>query len=144
MSTTLHIHRKAGKWHGAALRAFLDTQPDGQYAVTIKRTRGRKTTPQNSYLHVLFSIVADTLNAEGMGDGARWTTERVKEWCKAQGCYPTDELTVKGATVHVVKPTRELDKEEAMVTIDRVIQYWAELGIVLPEPNEQMEMEIAD
>ena len=140
MSTTLHIHRKAGTWHAAALRAFLDAQPDGQYSVTVKRANGRKSTEQNSYLHVLFSIVADTLNAEGMGDGARWTTERVKEWCKAQGCYPTDELTVKGATVQVVKPTRELDKEEAMVTIDRVIQYWAEVGIVLPEPGEQTGM----
>lgn len=140
MSTTMHIHRKGGTWHAAALRAFLDAQPDGQYAVTVKRANGRKTTPQNSYLHVLFSIVADTLNAEGMGDGERWTTERVKEWCKAQGCYPTDELTVKGATVQVVKPTRELDKEEAMVTIDRVIQYWAEAGIVLPEPGEQTGM----
>ena len=53
-------------------------------------------------------------------------------------------IKVKGATVQVGKQTRELDKEEALVTSDRVIQYWAELGIVLPEANEQMEMEIED
>jgi len=140
MTTTLHIHKKAGAWHASALRAFLDAQPDGQYAITIKRTTGRKTTPQCAYLHVLYRIVADTLNAEGMGDGKRWTVERIKEWCKAQGCYPTEDLQVKGATVQVVKNTRELDKEEAMMTIDNVIRYWAELGIVLPEPNTQTEL----
>jgi hypothetical protein len=137
----LYIHKdEHGKWHGKALRAALDACEPGQYAVEIKRHSGRKTTHQNSYLHVLFGIVADTLNAEGMGDGKRWTVERVKEWCKAQGCYPVEDLTVKGHTVQVVKPTRELDKEEAMMTIDAVLRYWAEMGIVLPEPGEQMEM----
>ena len=141
MAHTIHIHKdSAGRWHGSALRAALDACEPGQYAITVKRTSGRKTTPQNSYLHVLFRIVADTLNADGMGDGKRWTVERVKEWCKAQGCYPTDDLMVKGNAVQVVKPTRELDKEEAMVTIDRVIQYWAEMGIVLPEPGDQIEL----
>jgi hypothetical protein len=155
MTPTLHIHRKDGKWHAAALRAYLDAQPDGQYAVTVKRTTGKKSTQQCAYLHVLFQIVADTLNAEGMGDGSKWTTEKVKEWCKAQGCYPTDdlELTRKWVkkddedeyepvpiTVQVVKPTRDLDKEDAMITIDRVMQYWAEFGIVLPSPGEQTQM----
>jgi hypothetical protein len=27
-----------------------------------------------------------------------------------------------------------------MMTIDAVLRYWAEMGIVLPEPGEQMEM----
>lgn len=138
---TIHIHKDdTGKWHGAALRAAMQAAPAGQYAVEFKRSNGRKSTPQNSYLHVLFRIVADTLNAEGMGDGERWTVNRVKEWCKAQGCYPTEDMTVKGNTVQVVKPTRELDKEEAMATIDNVIRYWAEMGIVLPEPGEQTEL----
>jgi hypothetical protein len=42
----------------------------------------------------------------------------------------------------VVKPTRELDKEEAMMTIDAVLRYWAEMGIYLPEPNSQTEFAI--
>ena len=141
MTHTIHIHKdSAGRWHAAALRAALDASEPGQYAITIKRSNGRKTTPQNRYLHVLFRIIADTLNAEGMGDGKRWTVERVKEWCKAQGCYPAEDLAVKGHTVQVTKPTRELDKEEAQITIDNVIRYWAELGIVLPEPGEQTEL----
>jgi len=138
---TLHIHKNStGRWHAAVLRAALDAQPPGQYSVTIKRTSGRKSTPQNNLLHVLFRIVADTLNAEGMGDGKRWTVDRVKDWCKAQGCYPAEDLTVKGVTVQVTKNTRELDKEETMETIDNVIRYWAEYGIVLPLPGEQTEL----
>ena len=113
--------------------------------VTIKRTTGRKTTPQNSYLHVLFSIVADTLNAEGMGDGAKVDDGAREEWCKGAGLLPDRRAYGQGRDGPCGEADKELaDKEEAMVTIDRVIQYWAELGIVLPEPNEQMEMEIAD
>jgi hypothetical protein len=140
MTPTLHIHRKDGNWHAAALRAYLDAQPDGQYKVTVKRTTGRKSTQQCAYLHVLFRIVADTLNAEGMGDGSKWTTEKVKEWMKAQGCYPTETVRLKGVDVEVVIPTRDLSKEDAMITIDRVMQYWAEFGIVLPSPGEQTQM----
>jgi hypothetical protein len=66
--------------------------------------------------------------------------EKVKEWCKAQGCYPTETVRLKGVEVEVTKQTRELSKEDAMVTIDRVMNYWAEFGIILPAPNEQLEI----
>jgi hypothetical protein len=141
MGEPIYIHKSNGAWKASALRALMDAAPDGQYKVTFKRHSGRKTLPQNAYLHVLFQIVADTLNAEGMGDGERWTKERVKDWCKAQGCYPTHTLHIKGVDVEVAIPTRELSKEDAMITIDRVLQYWAEFGIVLPEPNHQLQFE---
>jgi hypothetical protein len=140
MAEPIYIHKKEGTWKASALRALLDAAPDGQYAVTFKRHSGRKSTAQNGYLHVLFQIVADTLNSEGMGDGSKWTMEKVKEWCKAQGCYPTETVRLKGVKVEVTKQTRELSKEDAMVTIDRVMNYWAEFGIILPAPNEQLEI----
>lgn len=140
MSTPIYIHKEHGKWKASALRAVLDAAANGQYAVTFKRHSGRKSNQQNRYLHVLFSIVADVLNAEEMGDGERWDIVRVKEWCKAQGCYPTDTILLKGQEVQVVKQTRDLDKEETMITIDRVMNYWAEFGIILPEPNQQLEI----
>jgi len=142
MSAIKHYGHYDGKrLVASSFAAEVKSYPVGtSLELTCKRSVKRKTTAQCNYLHVLFTIVADTLNAEGMGDGKRWTVERVKEWCKAQGCYPVEDLTVKGHTVQVVKPTRELDKEEAMMTIDAVLRYWAEMGIVLPEPGEQMEM----
>ena len=42
--------------------------------------------------------------------------------------------------VQVALDTRELDKEDAQLTIDRVIGHFAELGIVLPMPGEQMQL----
>jgi hypothetical protein len=138
MSDPIYINKSHGAWKATALRALMDAAPDGQYVVTFKRHSGRKTTSQCSYLHVLYQIIADTLNAEGMGDGEKWTKERVKTWCKAQGCYPTHTLRMKGVDVEVAIPTRELTKEDAMITIDRVMQYWAEMGIILPEPNSQL------
>jgi hypothetical protein len=76
MANPIYIHKKQGVWKASALRALLDAAPDGQYAVTFKRHSGRKSTSQNSYLHVLFTIVADTLNSEGMGDGTRMLPHR--------------------------------------------------------------------
>ena len=141
MSTTLHIHRKAGTWHAAALRAFLDAQPDGQYSVTVKRANGRKTTPQCAYLHVLFEIAATFLNQEQFGTGEKWDKESVKDHCKAEGCYPMVEHVMPGGViVKVPKPTRALSKEEASEVVDNVLRYWEGWNIILPEPGEQTGM----
>lgn len=140
MAEIIFAHKQEGRWHASALAAYMKALPDGQYSISIARKTGRKSTEQNAYLHVLFSIIADTLNAEGMGGGQPWTKERIKDWCKAQGCYPVREMILKNMPVQVAIPTRELNKEEAMLTIERVLQYWAELGIILPSPNQQLEI----
>ena len=139
MSDHLFITKApGGKWKASALRALMDAAAPGTYRVEFRRHSGRKTTPQNAYLHVLFRIVSDALKGEGMGE---WTPERVKEWCKAQGCYPLVDLVLPGGeVVQVAKRTRDLGKDEAGETIDRVVAYWAEMVILLPEPNEQVEM----
>lgn len=139
MQATYAILKEAGKVKAAALRAHLDTMPDGSYFVTVEEARNKKTPPQNSYLHVLFTIAAKMMNQEGLGDGLQWTKERVKAHCKRAGLYPLeDALLPGGEVVQVWKDTRELSKDEAMETIDRVIRYFAEIGLILPEPNEQL------
>ena len=114
-----------------------------QLELTVKEWRPGKSTRQNSYLHVLFGIVARTLNADGMGDGSHYTIERVKAYCKAAGLYPTEDfVTPDGEVVQTVKDTRDLDKGETASTIDSVIRHFAEWGIVLPEPNQQNNMDL--
>jgi hypothetical protein len=49
-------------------------------------------------------------------------------------------VRLKGVDVEVTKQTRDLTKEDAMITIDRVMNYWAEFGIILPSPNDQLEI----
>lgn len=136
------VIKKGGIIKGAALRAHLDSLPNGSYFVQVEEATTKKTTNQNGYLHVLFTIAAKMLNREGFGDGRQWTKERVKAYCKMSELYPMEDVLLPGGVVRQVwKDTRELTKEEAMETIDRVIMHFAEEhGIRLPAPNEQLEL----
>ena len=140
---TFTIVKERGKVKAAALRAHLDSLSDGSYFVTVDGAEKRKTTAQDGYLHVLFTIAAKELNREGFGDGRRWTKERVKAHCKKMELYPVEDAMLPGGEiVQIPKDTRALSKQDAMITIDNVIRYFAELGIVLPEPNEQLQLSV--
>lgn len=135
-----------GDFDGTRLRASSFSAEVKSYPVgtplefTVRKARVRKSKDQNSYLHVLFTIAAKFMNEAGFGDGTPWTKERVKEHCKSEGLYPTDEMLFPGGVVkNVPKSTRDLDKEETMLVIDRVLRHFAdEHGIYLPEPGEQL------
>lgn len=138
---TYTIVKEGGTIKSAALRAHMDALPDGSYFVSVEQVTKRKTHAQNGYLHVLFTIAAKELNKEGFGDGTQWTKERVKAHCKRAELYPMeDALLPNGEIIQVWKDTRDLTKEECMETIDRVIRYFAELGLVLPRPDEQLQL----
>ncbi len=139
MKETFTIRKENGAIKAAALRAHMDSLPEGSYFVTVEGADKKKTTAQNSYLHALFTIAAKELNREGFGDGTQWTCDRVKSHCKRHQLYPmVDVLLPSGVVEQVWKDTRDLTKEDAMETITRVIQHFAEWGIILPEPNEQL------
>lgn len=147
MSTTLTKHyghvTEEGRLHAPSFAAEAKGWPVGTPLELTVRKAGRRTTPQNSYLHVLFGIAAQALNDAGFGDGRPWTKERVKELMKQEKCYPVIELVMPGGDVReFAKDTRELDKEEAGDTIERVIQFFAMYGIELPAPGEQQTMEM--
>lgn len=134
------IVKEGHKVKAAALRAHLDSLPEGAYHVTVEGAAKGKTLAQCSYLHVLFTIAAKEMNKEGFGDGRQWTKERVKNYCKMAELYPMEDVMFREGEVRQVwKDTRDLTKEEAMETIDRVIMHFAdEHGIILPHPNEQL------
>lgn len=142
MSTPFYIHKEGGRIRAAALRGYLDSLGDGSYKVTVKRATS-KTTRQNSYLHVLFDIAAKAMNEECMGDGTPWTMESVKQYAKDERLYPlVDMILPTGEVKQQAKNTRDLDDLEAGQTIERVIAHFAELGIILPEPNRQEELKL--
>ena len=135
--------KEHGKVRAASFRAAIDALPDGPIVLTVAADGNAKSTPQNNYLHLLFRIAAKYMNDEGYGDGSPWTMERVKAHCKAEGVYPmTDVVLPTGEIKQVAKDTAELDKLETMETIERVIAYFAELGITLPQPDEQTEIQL--
>lgn len=93
---TYFIEKDHGTIKGSALRAYLDALPDGSYAVTVGPSSKRKTTAQNSYLHVLFTIAAKEMNREGFGSGLQWTKERVKAYAKKMELYPVEDVVLPG------------------------------------------------
>lgn len=142
MKDSFFIAKEDGRIRAGALRAYLDALPNGSYKITVSST-STKSTKQNSYLHVLFTIAAKHMNLEGYGSGMYWTGERVKLYAKLNELYPMeDALLPGGEVVQIAKDTRDLDKEEINSTIDRVIRHFAELGIVLPEPQEQTKLPV--
>lgn len=138
-----------GTWDGTRLRAAsfaaeVKSWPQGtQLELTVQEQRHRKTTPQNNYLHLLYRIAARAMNEGGFGDGNAWTEQRVKAHCKAAGLYPALDMVLPGGEVQQVSmDTAELDIRETADTIERVIAYFAELGIVLPPPQKQQELQL--
>lgn len=136
-----------GQWDGTRLRAEAFAAAVKSYPIgtvlkfTVCKYTPEKTVNQNSYLHVLFTIAARALNADSMGSGEQWTAEMVKDHCKQAKLYPVvDRLLPGGEVVQVTLDTRHLNRDQMAETIDRVIRYFAELGIILPEPREQQSL----
>ena len=124
------------KLHAETFAAQVKAHPIGTpLCLTVEPFKVRKTRAMNNYLHVLFRIAARELSAMG----TQWTPEEVKSYCKAAKLYQMEDRTLPGGEiVQVAKDTAQMDKEETMMTIERVRAYFAELGIVLPEPGEQL------
>ena len=138
-----------GQYDGVRLRAeafvaAVKSWPVGTVLkFTVDKYTPEKTKPQNGYLHALFTIAARALNKDAMGSGEQWTASMVKELAKRERLYPLiDRVLPGGEVVQIVLDTRNLNMEQAAETIDRVIRYFAELGIVLPEPRQQQKMQL--
>lgn len=136
---TAYGHYDGARLRAEAFAAAVKSYPIGtMLKFTVCKYVPEKTQPQLGYLHVLFSIAARALNKDAMGSGEQWTPSMVKELAKRERLYPViDRVLPSGEVVQIVLDTRNLNREQTAETIDRVIHYFAELGIVLPEPREQ-------
>lgn len=145
MAKTIHYGSHDGRTITASSfwAAVQSYKPGTALRFTVDEYVPTKTQAQNSYLHVLFTIAARALNKDAMGNGEQWTPELVKDHCKQAKLYPVvDRLLPGGEVVQVTLDTRHLNLEQMAETIDRVIRYFADLGIVLPEPREQQRMKL--
>lgn len=142
---TVHFGTHVGRsLKAGSFIAELLTYPDNEpLEFTIQKQRIRKSTQQNSYLHKLFEFAARFMNEAGFGDGVPWTKERIKDYCKQAGLYPTYVIETPKGPVTMSMDTRELSKEETAITIDNVMRHFAdEFGIYLPNAGEQMHLEV--
>lgn len=110
--------------------------------VKIRRISSKRSLPQNAYLHLLFTIFTNELNALGN----TFQMIEVKELLKTK--FATMDV-FNEATGEVigqrVKGTSEMSKGEMIEFIDSIIQYGKEMfDFNLPYPNESMTFEFND
>jgi len=108
--------------------------------VTIQKRRSKRSDPQNRYFHgVCIPIIQQGLLDAGWNEArsAEWTKDFIKMNCLVKSY--TNELT--GEVKDSIGKTSGLTKSEFMDLIADVQQWAAEnLGIYVPDPNEQTEL----
>lgn len=109
------------------------------FTLTIEKKKKSRSNEQNRYLHALFTIFRNELNALGN----RFTMEQVKELCKAK--FATVDM-VNEATGEIIgqriKGTSEMTTTELNEFIENIIEWAATMfHIVLPYPNENFVLE---
>lgn len=145
MAKTIHYGSHNGTTITASSfwAAVQSYKPGTALKFTVDEYVPTKTQAQCAYLHVLFDIAAKEMNRDAMGDGKQWTPETVKQHCKDEKLFPVVDRTMPGGVVvQVTLDTHNLNMKQIGETIDRVITYFAELGIVLPHPREQVKMKL--
>ena len=105
--------------------------------VTIEKLSSKRSSQQNRYLHLLFTIFTEELNELGN----EFTMMEVKDLCKAKFAL-IDVFNEKTGEVlgQRIKGTSAMNKTELSDFVESVIRWAADsFGIVLPYPNEQLE-----
>ena len=136
---SLIVHIKDAKiLNTKAVRLFFDIMKDGKHFITAKHIT-RRSTQQNSYIHVLFSMLLDPLRNAG------W--ENIKNDADVKDFVKQLFLSVKvtnektGEIVTFVKRTRDLSREETQVLISEIHQWASEyLNVYLPDPMSPIKL----
>lgn len=109
--------------------------------ITIEKLHGKRSIPQNKYLHLILTIFSNEL-IDLTGDKAL-DLEAVKSMVKMKflkvDIYDEETGEVRGS---YVKRTSSLNKEEMGEFIEDIKRYAMDMfGIYLPDSNEQLSIE---
>lgn len=102
--------------------------------ITIQRLKSKRSDQQNRYLHALFTIFKNELNALGN----EFSMQQVKDLCKLKFAKVEMINTQTGEVMgERIKGTSEMNKTELNEFIENIIRWAAEyFSITLPYPNE--------
>ena len=108
--------------------------------VTLEKVSAKRSLQQNAYLHLLFTIFAESLNDLGN----EFTVDEVKELCKAKFALIDVMNKETGECLgQRIKGTSEMTKTELNLFIENIIRWAADyFSIVLPYPSEQLEVSL--
>ena len=113
---------------------------DGEYVMTIERKRRKRSLMQNAY----YWGVVVPLVKEGLLDvGYRMTTEAVHEYLKGQFSITEIVNERTGEVLKSIGSTSEMTTSQMMDYFAEITQWAAEyLNVQIPQPNEQLKIEI--
>lgn len=130
----------AGKLHLTKKAQFLKELAlfEGKSVIVTVETKFKKrSTEQNNYLHLLLQILTDELNEQGM----EMTPDQVKDMMKYLFLKVEVFSTRTGEKIgERIRSTAELTTVQMCEFTESIIQWAAGYGIVLPYPNEQLEL----
>ncbi len=106
--------------------------------ITIDKLSTKRSLQQNAYLHLLFTILTESLNDLGNN----FTMLEVKELMKAKFAL-IDVVNEESGEVlgKRIKHTSEMTKTQLNEFFESIIRWAAEMNIILPYPSEQINLE---
>jgi hypothetical protein len=111
---------------------------DGDYIMEIKEKKKKRSNSQNSYL---WAVVNQMVCRRLIELGHDVDLEETHDFLKASFNYKEVVNENTGEVFKIPKGTSALSTEEFSEYIERVVRFGAEiLGIIIPLPNEQMEI----
>jgi len=111
---------------------------DGDYMMEIKEKKKKRSNSQNSYL---WAVVNQMVCRRLIELGHDVDLEETHDFLKASFNYKEVVNENTGEVFKIPKGTSALSTEEFSEYIERVVRFGAEiLGIIIPLPNEQMEI----
>lgn len=103
-----------------------------EHAVLIELTDAtRRSTAQNSYLHVLLGAVALHI-----GESTEYVKQEVYKRMVNHDLYVTEKDNRTLGHIEVLRSSKDLNKEEMSMSIDRFRKWAAEQGIYTPSPDD--------
>ena len=121
---------KNGKLDNLSAEALTSLR-DGNYKLI--KDNEKRSDPQNRYLHGVMLPIILKYFQEKSEEAKKLTIEDVKKWLGKRGFWGFKKF----GTDLIPKGTSELDKMEFMASKELVQQYFAERGLIIPDPNQE-------
>ncbi|MDA7514223.1 hypothetical protein N8508_00380 [bacterium] len=127
--------------NSASIRNAIHSFEGKRIEISIQIAKKKRSVEQNRYY---YGVVVPIVTAALIDSGVRVTDGNTHDFLKLE-FLKYDVPTENGEYITMVKSTTELSTSEFMDYTAEIQQWAAEfLGIEIPNPNEQMKLDIID
>lgn len=119
------------------LQEYAKQNPNKQFNVKIERRGAKRSLPQNSYYH---AVVIQEIKLGFLNLGHEMNDDQVHYFLKEK-FNPVPVENKDGVIIEMAGTTTQLTKTGFSEYIEKIARFAAEyLGVVIPAPNEHLEM----